>query len=189
MLRACFHCLRRARRPRLSRRMGAWHGAQDGLAILEMALIMPLIVIAILLMTDLGLLFYGYVGASNSLREGALRRGGLQRCGGDRPRKCGLGFQRPRYAHPAQPRGAQIDDDFTVSGTFDHNWITPIIGGLDLTQYTARSSCGSRPRTSPRPTATHKRALGPPEPAGPRGDRGTTLRASPSGKSRVLRGT
>ena len=132
MLRHWTRRLRRAGRP-----FGALHRAQRGLAILEMALIMPLVVFLLLLIADFGLLFYGYVGASNSLREGA-------RCGVvgyddisviDRVAEAS-GFVDTVDLSLSSRAGAQVGDDFTVTGTFRHQWITPIVGGLDITQYT-----------------------------------------------------
>ncbi len=44
---------------------------QGGLAILEMALIMPLIIVFLLLIVDAGLIFFNGVSATNAVREGA----------------------------------------------------------------------------------------------------------------------
>ena len=132
MLRQWTRSLRRAVHP-----IGALHRAQRGLAILEMALIMPLVVFLLLLVADFGLLFYGYVGASNALREGA-------RCGAvgysdsaviERVDEAS-GFVDTVELTLSSRAGAQIGDDFTVTGTFKHSWLTPVVGGLDITQYT-----------------------------------------------------
>ena len=129
--------LRTAGARRIVRPLSKLHRAQQGLAVLEMALIMPLLVFSLLLLADLGLLFYGYVGASNSLREGA-------RCGV-------IGFddnsvvervtEASEFVEPvsitlSDRSSVAIGDEFTVTGTFEHQWLTPIVGGLDITQYT-----------------------------------------------------
>ena len=98
---------------------------------------MPLVVILLLLVADFGLLFFGYVGASNSLREGA-------RCGVvgyddvsviDRIDESS-GFVETVNLSMSSRAGAVMGDDFTVTGTFRHQWITPLVGGLDITEYT-----------------------------------------------------
>lgn len=132
MLRQWTRSLRRVFRP-----IGTLHRAQRGLAILEMALIMPLVVFLLLLVADFGLLFYGYVGASNALREGT-RCGVVGYSDSAVIERVGeaSGFVDTVNLTLSSRAGAQIGDDFTVTGTFKHNWLTPVVGGLDVTQYT-----------------------------------------------------
>lgn len=113
------------------------HRAQRGLAILEMALIMPLIVMMIMFIADVGLLFYDSVSATNAVREGA-------RCGvvGSDDAAVvqrvidGSGFTEPTLVTLSSRAGAAVGDEFTVTGSFEHEWITPFVGGFDLTDYT-----------------------------------------------------
>lgn len=113
------------------------HRCRDGLAILELALIMPLIVFLILVFADVGLLFYGYVNSANALREGA-------RCGAVGYSDAAVvqrvedlsGFVDPISVVVSDRVNALIGDAFAVTGTFEHTWITPVVGGLTSTQYT-----------------------------------------------------
>ena len=129
---------------RLSRRFGhvvraparRLHRAREGLAVLELALVMPLVVILIMAAADVGILFFGYVNAGNALREGA-------RCGAVGYSDAAVvqrveelsGYSDPVSVVVSDRSTALIGDEFTVIGSFDHDWITPIVGGLGLTQY------------------------------------------------------
>ena len=112
------------------------HRAREGLTILEMALAMPVIVLLIFFIADVGLLFFGYVSASNALREGA---------------RCGVvGYTEPAVIARVEeatevvdlteisvvPAGTNVGDDLTVTGTFEHTWITPLVGGIAPTTFT-----------------------------------------------------
>ena len=131
------------------------HHAREGLAILGMALIMPLVIFLIMLIADVGLLFYGYVSASNALREGA-------RCGAVGYSDAAVvqrveeaaGFTVPVSVNLSSRAGAGIGDEFVVTGTFEHSWITPVTAGLDLTQYTRAATMRLETDTFDKPDCT-----------------------------------
>ena len=98
---------------------------QEGVAALEMALIMPVIATILLIIIDTGLFFFDYVSAANATREGA-------RCGAvggadpvieDRVAET-YGFADPTLV-VTDRTGGQIGDDIIVTTTFDHDWILP----------------------------------------------------------------
>lgn len=112
------------------------HRAREGLTILEMAFAMPVIVLLIFFIADVGLLFFGYVSASNALREGA---------------RCGVvGYTDDAVVARVRDATEVVDastitvtttgtdpgDDLTVTGTFEHEWITPLVGGIAPTNFT-----------------------------------------------------
>ncbi|PZC44207.1 MAG: Flp pilus assembly protein TadG [Chloroflexi bacterium] len=117
------------------------HRAREGLAVLELALIMPLIVVLIMFVADMGLLFYGYVSASNAIREGA-------RCGVVGYDDAAViarvqdaaGITVPTAVSVSDRSAAGIGDAFTVTASFEHTYLTPLIPSLDLTQYTRSST-------------------------------------------------
>ncbi len=125
---------------------------QDGLAILEMALIMPLIVVFLMLIVDAGLLFFNGVSATNAVREGA-------RCGvvghtetaiqnrvteastmGDPTTVTIEAFEEDGTPIPTWT-DATVGDDLVVTATYDHPWILPvdtIVDGITTFTRTAR---------------------------------------------------
>ncbi len=112
------------------------HRAREGLTILEMALAMPVIVLLIFFIADVGLLFFGYVSASNALREGA-------RCGvvGYTDSAVIARVEEATVVVDSGPilvstTGTEVGDDLTVTGTFEHTWITPLVGGIAPTTFT-----------------------------------------------------
>ncbi len=134
---------------------------QEGLAILEMALIMPLIIGFIMFIADMGLLFHDYVSASNALREGA-------RCGvvgHDNAAVAVRVNEAAGFATPISVTSTRVDanndgeigigDDLVVRGTFTHEYITPFFGGFADTEFdrevtmrletdqTAATACGT----------------------------------------------
>ncbi len=97
---------------------------EEGLAILELALIMPLIIVFIFFIAEMGLLFFDYVSASNAVREGA-------RCGAvgyddaavvARVEQ-GAVFPDDLTVAVSDRTGAGIGEDFQVTGSFTHNWL------------------------------------------------------------------
>ncbi len=125
---------------------------QDGLAILEMALIMPLILVFLMLIVDAGLLFFNGVSATNAVREGA-------RCGvvghtetaiqnrvteastmGDPTTVTIEAFEEDGTPIPTWT-DATVGDDLVVTATYDHPWILPvdtIVDGITTFTRTAR---------------------------------------------------
>ena len=125
---------------------------QRGLAILEMALIMPLIIVFLLLIVDAGLIFFNGVSATNAVREGA-------RCGvvghtqaaiEDRVRDAStMGDPTSITIEAFESDGtaigpwtdASVGDDLVVTATYEHPWILPVdsvAGGLTTFTRTAR---------------------------------------------------
>ena len=125
---------------------------QDGLAILEMALIMPLVLVFLMLIVDTGLLFFNGVSATNAVREGA-------RCGvvghtetaiqnrvteastlGDPTTVTIEAFEEDGTPIPTWT-DATVGDDLVVTATYDHPWILPvdsIVNGITTFTRTAR---------------------------------------------------
>jgi hypothetical protein len=110
-----------------------------GLAILEMAFVMPIIVILLLLIADAGLLFFNGVSATNAVREGA-------RCGVVGYNQAAI-EQRVQDASTLgdpvtitieafEPDGtvivpwtsASVGDDLVVTADYEHTWIVPVSG-------------------------------------------------------------
>lgn len=125
---------------------------QGGLAILEMALIMPLIIVFLLLIVDTGLIFFNGVSATNAVREGA-------RCGvvghsqtaiEDRVRDAStMGDPTSITVQAFENDGtlistwtdANIGDDLVVTATYEHPWILPVdsvVSGVTNFTRTAR---------------------------------------------------
>ena len=97
---------------------------EEGLAILELALIMPLVLIFIFFIMEMGLLFFDYVSASNAVREGA-------RCGAvgyddaavtQRVKDVAV-FPDDMTVALSDRTDAGIGEDFQVTGSFVHNWV------------------------------------------------------------------
>ncbi len=91
---------------------------QEGVAALEMALIMPVIAMIII---DTGLFFFDYVSAANATREGARcgAVGGADTVIEDRVAET-YGFADPTLV-VTDRTGGQIGDDIIVTTTFDHD--------------------------------------------------------------------
>ena len=123
-----------------------------GLAILEMAIIMPLLLVFLILIVDTGLIFFNGVSATNAVREGA-------RCGvvghnelaiSDRVRDAStMGDPTTVVVEAFDTAGnpivawtaARPGDDLVVTATYVHPWILPvdsIIGGVTTFTRTAR---------------------------------------------------
>lgn len=100
--------------------------AEEGLAALEMALIFPVVALFVFLTMDMGLFFYDYVGAANSLREGA-RCGAVGYNDASIQQRVGntAGFSDPVTVSVNRTTG-QVGGDIVVTGTFDHRWILPV---------------------------------------------------------------
>ena len=113
------------------------HRDRRGLALLETALIMPIIVIIIIAIADVGLLFYGYTSASHAVAEGARCGivGGVDSAVTQRIDDASS-FADPVSITLSDRSAAEIGDAFTVTGTFQHEWLTPGIPSLNFTNYT-----------------------------------------------------
>ena len=97
---------------------------EEGLAILELALIMPLVLIFIFFIMEMGLLFFDYVSASNAVREGA-------RCGAvgyhdaaviQRVKDVAV-FPDDMTVALSDRTDAGIGEDFQVTSSFVHEWV------------------------------------------------------------------
>ncbi len=53
------------------RRLGRLRKSEDGMAIIEFALILPIIIVILMLFIESGFFFFNYVSAANAVREGA----------------------------------------------------------------------------------------------------------------------
>jgi hypothetical protein len=131
--------MRRLQPPRLLR----LHRDVRGLAVLEMALIMPLVLIFVMLIADTGLLFFNGVGATNAVREGA-------RCavvGHSEDAILSRIDEASTYGAPihveirtfAQESGSEfspwtsagVGDELTIVAHYEHPWILPVDGLID----------------------------------------------------------
>lgn len=110
---------------------------EGGLAILEMAIIMPLLLLFLILIVDTGLIFFNGVSATNAVREGV-------RCGvvghseiaiSDRVRDTSsMGDPTSVVVEAFDTAGnpiatwtnARPGDDLVVTATYEHPWILPI---------------------------------------------------------------
>ncbi|MCZ6706565.1 MAG: TadE/TadG family type IV pilus assembly protein [Chloroflexi bacterium] len=125
---------------------------QDGLAILEMALIMPLILVFLMLIVDAGLLFFNGVSATNAVREGARCAvvGHTETAIQDRVTEASTmgdpttvtieAFEEDGTPIPTWT-DATVGDDLVVTATYDHPWILPvdtIVDGITTFTRTAR---------------------------------------------------
>lgn len=101
------------------------HGRQDGLAALETALVLPVVTVLIMLIMDVGIFFFDYVSAANSVREGA-RCGAVGHTDAAIDGRVGAtsGFSDP-LAVTVDRTGGQIGDDVVVTASFSHDWILP----------------------------------------------------------------
>ncbi len=125
---------------------------QQGLAILELAFVMPLILIMVMLIVDTGLIFFNGVSATNAVREGA-------RCGvvghnqaaiqqrvidastlGDPTSVTIETFETDGTPIPVWT-DANVGDDLIVTATYEHVWLLPldaIVSGITTFTRTAR---------------------------------------------------
>ena len=125
---------------------------QSGLALLEMALVMPVILIFLMLIVDAGLIFFNGVSATNAVREGA-------RCGvvghnqasiEERVRDAStMGDPVSITVEAFESDGTQIatwtdatiGDDLVVTAVYEHAWLLPvesIVSGVTDFTRTAR---------------------------------------------------
>ncbi len=125
---------------------------EGGLAILEMAIIMPLLLLFLILIVDTGLIFFNGVSATNAVREGV-------RCGvvghnelaiSDRVRDTStMGDPTAVVVEAFDTAGnpiatwtnARPGDDLVVTATYEHPWILPVdsvFGGITTFTRTAR---------------------------------------------------
>ena len=97
---------------------------EAGLAILELALIMPLIIVFIFFIAEMGLLFFDYVSASNAVREGA-RCGAVGYDDGAVVARVEQGavFPDDLTVAVSDRSASTIGGDFQVTGAFTHNWV------------------------------------------------------------------
>ena len=117
------------------------HDDGRGLALLETALIMPILVVVILAAADVALFAYGYVGSAHAVAEGA-------RCGVVGGTDAAVTTRVQDATSYATPLSITLSsrsdvakgDDFTVMGTFRHEWVTPGIPTLNFTIYTQSST-------------------------------------------------
>jgi Flp pilus assembly protein TadG len=125
---------------------------QQGLAILELAFVMPLILFLIMLIVDTGLIFFNGVSATNAVREGA-------RCGvvghneaaiqqrvidsstlGD-PTSVTIETFQSDGTPIAVWTDANVGDDLIVTATYEHAWLLPvdsIVSGITTFTRSAR---------------------------------------------------
>ena len=96
---------------------------EEGVAILEMAMIMPVIAMIIFLIMDMGLFFFDYVSAQNAAREGA-------RCGAVGYSDASVEARVIEAAGFSDPTNVDVTrggvgGDIVVSADFDHQWLLP----------------------------------------------------------------
>jgi Flp pilus assembly protein TadG len=110
-----------------------------GQAILEFAMVIPILLAFIFFIIDCGLFGYSYVSATNAVREGArcAAVGGTDAAVATRVSDTSGGLAAvPTVAtNVYSPSPATVGGSVTVGATYTYNWITPIglVPGLDST--------------------------------------------------------
>ncbi len=122
--------MRRAIRPR-RRLSGMRARAHRGQAVLEMALVAPLLLVLTFGIADLGLFMYDYVQAANCVREAA-RRAAVRADNADSPPYCLSAKLKPTVTSGYQTLPAGSEVTATINTT--HTWIAigylvPGLGG------------------------------------------------------------
>ena len=123
-----------------------------GQAIVEFALVAPIVLVLITFIVDAGLLLFANVAITNAVREGA-------RCGAVGGTDAAVTARVTSTAEnagnvlgsPSVTRGATIGSDVVVSVSYTYDWITPVnlIPGLSLADFTYTKQATMRMETTP----------------------------------------